>query len=59
MPDKNVFEKWNDKEYPENIQRHIDGFADCGKTNAEKIFRAGFYIGLNNKKIREELGIEE
>lgn len=47
---KNSFEKWNDKEYPENIQRQIDGFADCGKTNAEKIFRAGFYIGLNNKK---------
>ena len=56
---KNCFEKWNDKEFPENIQRQIDGFADCGKTNAEKIFRAGFYLGRNIKEIREELGIEE
>ena len=44
---------------PENIQEQIDGFASYGKTNAEKIFRAGFYIGLNSKKIREELGIAD
>ena len=59
MLDKNCFEKWNDKEFPKNIQEQIDGFASCGKTNAERIFRAGFYMGLNNKKIREELGIED
>lgn len=59
MPDKNVFEKWNDKEFPENIQEQVDGFASYGKTNAERIFRAGFYIGLNSKKIREELGIAD
>lgn len=59
MLDKNVFKKWNDKEFPESIQEAIDGFASWGKSREEQVFRAGFYIGLNSKKIREELGIEE
>ena len=59
MPDKNLFEKWNDKEFPQSIQKAIDSFADCGKSREEQVFRAGFHIGHNIKKIREELGIED
>ena len=59
MPDKNVFEKWNDKEFPESIQKAIDNFADWGKSREEQVFRAGFYIGLNSKKLKAELGIAD
>jgi hypothetical protein len=51
--------KWNDKEFPESIQKAIDNFADWGKSREEQVFRAGFYIGLNSKKIKEELGIAD
>lgn len=56
---KNLFEMWNDKEFPEELQKEIDGFANNGKTNAERIFRAGFHCGHKIKKIREVLGIED
>lgn len=51
MNEKNLFELWNDKELPEEIQKEVDGFANAKyATNAEKIFRAGFIIGLNNNR---------
>lgn len=58
MPKKNLFELWDNKELPERIQEEVDGFAKAtGKSNAEQIFRAGFIIGLNNEKYKEEMGI--
>ena len=60
MNEKNFFELWNDKELPEEIQKEVDGFANAKyETNAEKIFRAGFIIGLNNDRYRKIMGIEE
>jgi hypothetical protein len=57
---KNLFELWNDKELPEEIQKEVDGFANAKyATNAEKIFRAGFIIGLNNNRYKKIMGIEE
>ncbi len=60
MGNKNLFELWNDKELPEEIQKEVDGFANAKyATNAEKIFRAGFIIGLHNNRYRKIMGIEE
>ena len=60
MNEKNLFELWNDKELPEEIQEEVDGFAKAKyKTNAEKIFRAGFIIGLNKNRYKKIMGIEE
>jgi hypothetical protein len=60
MNEKNLFELWNDKELPEEIQKEVDGFANAKYvTNAEKIFRAGFIIGLNNNRYKKIMGIEE
>ena len=61
MNEKNLFELWNDKELPEEIQKEVDGFANAKyvSTNAEKIFRAGFIIGLNNNRYKKIMGIEE
>ena len=60
MNKKNLFELWNDKELPEEIQKEVDGFANAKyTTNAEKIFRAGFIIGLNNNRYKKIMGIEE
>ncbi len=51
------FEMWNNKQLPEDIQKQIDGFAKAtGKDNAEQIFRAGFYIGLNLEEFKREMG---
>lgn len=60
MTKKNLFELWNDKELPKYIQEEVDAFASAtNKSHAEQIFRAGFIIGLNNKRYREEMGIED
>ena len=61
MEEKNLFELWNDKELPEEIQKEVDGFASAkyDSTNAEKIFRAGFIVGLNNNRYKKIMGIEE
>ena len=62
MNEKNLFELWNDKELPEEIQKEVDGFANAKyATNAEKIFRAGFIIGLSlhNNRYKKIMGIEE
>lgn len=61
MPSKNLFELWNDKELPESIQEKVDGFATAPInpiSNAEQIFRAGFWCGKNTKKIFEAQGKE-
>lgn len=58
---KNLFELWNNKELPEEIQKKVDGFATAPInqiSNAEQIFRAGFYCGRNIKKIFTALGKE-
>lgn len=61
MTGKNLFELWNNKELPEEIQEKVDGFASAPInqiSNAEQIFRAGFYCGRNIKKIFEAQGKE-
>ena len=59
MLKKNLFELWDNKELPERIQEEVDSFAKAtGKSNAEQIFRAGFWCGLNIKKIYEAQGKE-
>lgn len=58
---KNIFELWNSKELPEQIQEKVDGFATAPInpiSNAEYIFRAGFWCGGNIKKIFEAMGKE-
>ena len=61
MERKNLFELWNDKELPEEIQKEVDGFANAkyATNNEEIIFRAGFIIGLNNNRYRKIMGIED
>ena len=57
---KNLFELWNDKELPEEIQKEVDGFANAKyATNAEKIFRAGFHIAWNKSRYEKLLGLED
>ena len=59
MNEKNLFELWNDKELPEEIQIEVDGFANAKyATIAENIFHAGFIIGLNNNRYKKIMGIE-
>lgn len=56
---KSLFDYWDNKELPEDVQKRVDEFATAtqkGKT--EQIFRAGFWIGLNHKQILKELNIE-
>jgi hypothetical protein len=57
--EKNLFEKWRDKELPEEIQEKTDGFSSQGKSYEEKIFRAGFHCGAEINKIKEVLGIAD
>ena len=58
---KDMFELWKNKEFPEEIQKKIDGFVNALiKSNHEvEIFRAGFYIGMHIEEIRKELGIKD
>ena len=57
---KSLFDLWNNKELPEEIQKEVDGFASAtNKSNAEQIFRAGFIIGLNNERYKEEMGVAD
>lgn len=56
---KSIFELWQQKELPEPYQTKTDGFSSQGKSFVEWVFRAGFYLGMHIKEIREELGIEE
>ena len=56
-----MFDKWDNKEFPKDIQDAIDGFANA-EINSETsriIFRAGFYIGLNIKDIRQKIGLND
>ena len=51
------FDKWNNKQLPQNIQKQIDGFARAtGMNNTEQIFRAGFYIGKHLEELKREMG---
>ncbi len=59
MLKKSIFELWQLKELPEPWKTKADGFSAQSKTFVEWVFRAGFYLGRNIKKIREDLGIEE
>jgi hypothetical protein len=59
MTKKNLFELWNSKKLPEQIQKKVDRFVTApinSISNAEQIFRAGFCCGLNTKEIFEALG---
>ena len=60
MGEKNLFELWNDKELPEEIQKETDSFAEARNgTEEEKIFRAGFHIAWNKSRYEKLLGLED
>ena len=63
MPEmrKSMYELWRDGELPEPYQSDIDGFSSEGKSQPERLFRAGFlcYKKLNEiMEARTELKIE-
>lgn len=47
---KSMYELWRDGELPEPYQSDIDGFSSEGKSQPERLFRAGF---LCYKKLNE------
>lgn len=49
----NMYERFNEGTLPEEIQRQAENFASQGQSNAEYLFRAGFFVGKNVKKILE------
>ncbi|MBQ3801186.1 MAG: hypothetical protein II837_12920 [Treponema sp.] len=49
----NMYERYSNRELPEEIQRQAEDFASQGQSNAEYLFRAGFFVGENIKKILE------
>lgn len=52
---KSCYEKYLDREFPEEFQKKIEGFASMGNDEAEELFRAGWYIGIHNDYVREDL----
>lgn len=40
----NVFQRFLEKELPEDIQRRVERAAEYGESNAEYFFRAGFFL---------------
>ena len=58
---KDMFERFRDKELPSDIQAHVESFANIhGKGNKNKWwFTAGFFVAQNIKEIRKKMGIED
>ena len=57
---ENFFEEWRQKKLPEEWQKKTEGFAKAPMDNTVEmsIFRAEFLIGINQKEIKKEYGIE-
>lgn len=49
----NMYERFCEGTFPEEIQRQAESFAANGESNAEYLFRAGFFVRKNIKKILE------
>ena len=55
---KNMYERYISGSLPGENQSMCEGFSSQGRTEAEKIFRAGFWCGRYSEKIYKVL-IEE
>ena len=58
MAEKNIFEKFRDKELTEEIQESIESSASYGKTEQEYWFRAGLFTAKKIKEIKKISGID-
>ena len=52
---KNIYEKFRDKELPEELQRHLESTMSFCKDHDEALFKAGFMAHANYDKYREQL----
>jgi hypothetical protein len=52
---KNLYEKFRDKELPEELQRHLEASISFCKDQNEAMFKAGFMAHANYDKYREQL----
>ena len=50
----NMYERYNNRELPEEIQRQAESFAGAGKSREEELFRAGFWCGRIIREIQEK-----
>ena len=50
----NMYERYNNRELPEEIQLQAESFAGAGKSCEEELFRAGFWCGRNIREIQEK-----
>ena len=50
----NMYERYNNRELPAEIQRQAESFAWEGKSYGEELFRAGFWCGRNIREILEK-----
>lgn len=50
----NMYERYNNRELPEEIQLQAESFAWEGKSYGEELFRAGFWCGRNIREIQEK-----
>lgn len=51
----NMYERYNSRELPAEIQRQAESFAGAGKSCGEELFRAGFWCGRNIREILEKM----
>jgi hypothetical protein len=51
-----MYERYNNRELPAEIQRQAESFAWEGKSYKEELFRAGFWCGRNIREILEKTG---
>ncbi len=58
---KDMFERFRDKELPPEIQAHVESSANIhGEGNKNKWwFTAGFFVAQNIKEIRKKMGIDD
>ena len=52
----NMYERYNNRELPAEIQRQAESFAWEGKSYKEELFRARFWCGRNIREILEKTG---
>lgn len=52
----NMYERFCEGTFPEEIQRQAESFAWEGKSYKEELFRAGFWCGRNIREILEKTG---
>jgi len=52
---KNLYEKFRDKELPEELQRYLEASISFCKDHDEALFKAGFIAHAEYDKYREQL----